>query len=106
MSEDTKDTFKSIGYIAFSIPLLLWKGYVLSVLWSWFLVDLVTVVEITMFQASGIILATKIMTTDFSVLSKDEIKYGMAIAVSIGGPAVFLFFGWLINLMISVRVTF
>lgn len=87
------------------IPLLLafssiWSGYVLSVLWDWFMVPTFNLPQLSIPAAIGIAMAMGYLTHQTST-NKDERDgwevFGLAVVVAILKPLFALVFGWVVH---------
>ena len=80
------------------------NGYVLSVLWGWFMVPTFGLPDLSVAAAVGISLIVRYLTDQHkSSEPKNEgetfgEKFGTAIGIAILAPLFALFFGWIIHL--------
>lgn len=82
-------------------PVNIWEGYVLTILWKWFITDVWGVMKINVWQGIGLMLIVKYIIVDYSKSTKDDddvitfttkrFVYGIAI------PPIILFYGWIIH---------
>ena len=79
------------------------RGWVLTILWSWFVVPTFHVPEISIPVAIGLALTIgmfqtkKIQTEEKSKKSSSEL-FGEILGVGLGAPLLVLFFGWIVKL--------
>lgn len=86
-----------LALVLVGIPLSIWQGYVLSVLWSWFIVPTFNAVYLDVVPAMGIALMVGLFSNRVSKDADDD-RVDRAIQVSVQGmlsPAIALLFGWL-----------
>lgn len=86
---------QALGLIAFTFGIALWRGYVLTILWAWFVVPF-GVIPIGIAWATGLAFLTYMMLPSGAVTDGGERKItgevaGRAIAVPFFG----LTFGWI-----------
>ena len=88
------------------IPLLItlsaiWRGYVLSILWGWFVVPTFHLPQLSIVAAIGIAMVVSYLTHQTS-MGKDEREgwdaFGYTKAITIINPLIALFFGWIVHL--------
>lgn len=104
-SEESKQEVKdgcilSLISIAISPAAIVWKGYVLTILWAWFIVPIFGLAAITIPQAIGLALIILFVTpTPSSSKSKDEFSTRVALAIFLPFmlPAFVLLIGWIVN---------
>ena len=76
------------------------NGWVLSILWGWFIVPVFGVQAITLGQAIGLSMVVSFLTYQYIDAKKDENNGAWtAVAVAIFRPLFALFFGWLIHII-------
>ena len=56
----------------FGIPSIIWRGYVLTVLWGWFIAGLFGLPALGVAQAIGLCLVVSYLTVDFSSAVRDQ----------------------------------
>lgn len=89
--------------VTFSVITVFWGGFVVEILWNWFMPGL-HVQPITFWQAVGILALVNILTLRSGGTSSDEkstedlIKPYFDVLV---GPAVILFIGWVAHTHLS-----
>jgi hypothetical protein len=78
---------------------MLFSGYVLSVLWGWFLVPLLGLPEITISGAIGIAIIVGYLTHQTQPTEDESFRDRMfeAIGMAIFKPTFVLFIGWLVT---------
>lgn len=89
------------GTIGLLVVATLWRAWVLTVLWSWFLIPLgAPAISIT--SAIGISLVVGMFTshiqTKMETATDTSTLIGKALGTAIGGPAVVLLIGWIVTL--------
>jgi len=98
---------KAVGYLAvlaIAIPVsILWTGYVLAVLWGWFVVPTFGLPALSIPAAFGIaLIASFTCKADTYDLAKEDKPAGEQfvgmLAYSLLKPAAALVFGWAVNL--------
>jgi len=92
-----------------TIPLIalssLWRGYVLTVLWGWFIVPVFHLPALGIVVAIGIAMVVGFLTYQHppenpaDTRSASE-KFSAAIAIAIVHPAMFLLIGWAVHLFL------
>jgi hypothetical protein len=85
--------------IAFAVAGYLWKGYVLSILWGWFIVPFFGLAPLTVPMAIGVVLIASFLTSRYLHI-EDERRPSEKLA-SVAGheflyPAVVLGVGWIV----------
>jgi len=76
------------------IPLaVMWKGFVLSKLWGWFIVDKFELPALTIAQAIGLAIVVGMFTY---TRSKDDEEW-MPYVIAFVGPLMSLFVGWIVQ---------
>ena len=94
-----------IAFLATLVIGTVMRGWVLCVLWKWFIVPVFHITPLTIFQALGIGLLVTCLTNHSCQKSDDDdddeeeviIK---VVAMGIGVPLVILFIGWIIHLFV------
>ena len=88
--------------IAFAILSIILNGWVLSILWSWFIVSLFGLPLLSIPTAVGIAIIVRLITyqyNDLDLKGKSIGEWiGCAISHSIFGPLLVLFIGWIVTL--------
>lgn len=88
--------------LAFTLFLLMplsimWRGYVLSVLWGWFAVPFFGLPTLGTVQCMGVILIVTFLTHQSTVRSKDrENAFAKAVGIAFLVPALDLLIGWIL----------
>lgn len=80
--------------LAYGIPLMIWKGYALSVLWAWFIMPF-GAPAISIAAAIGCVIVVH-MFIPTSKRKVGRIDHGRVIASAIGDPLFALGFGWIV----------
>ena len=99
---------KVFGYaMAFAITIVLsniWSGYVLSVLWSWFMVPAFGLPTLSIPLAIGIAIIISYMTRDLTNTEKNKKSASEVLALAIGWaifkPALALMIGWVVRFFV------
>ncbi|MDP3726358.1 MAG: hypothetical protein Q8R36_04140 [bacterium] len=91
-----------VGFVALIVVGSIANGFVLSVLWGWFIVPTLGLPALSVVQAIGIAMVVSYLTyhyidTQKGTEDKRE-KIAMAIGMVILRPLFALFFGWIIHL--------
>lgn len=86
-----------LGIPALIAALATWRGLILSIMWTWFLVPL-GVPTITIPLAIGFSLLVGFLTPSAAKEKNDS--FGEAMAEGIVSPLVFLLLGWIVKLFI------
>lgn len=80
----------------------LWGGYVLTVLWAWFIVPTFHLPPLSLVAAIGMSMVIGYLTSHIDMEHKSEIGWGQRFAnrivVALLKPLFALFFGWIIHL--------
>lgn len=88
-------------FLISAIPAFLFRAYVFSILWGWFLIDAIRVEPINTFQAAGILYVWAMLTFNVreSLQEEDEKAHSWfrGLAWMWFSPAGVLFFGWVIK---------
>lgn len=92
-----------LGFVALLVVSSIFNGYVLSVLWGWFIIPVFNLPELTVVPAIGIAMVVSYLTYQYneSDESDDKIfgeKIGKLIVMAILRPLLVLFFGWIVHL--------
>lgn len=74
----------------------IWRGFVLTFLWGWYIVPVFHVPTLTIMPAIGISLLTGYLTHQASGMQDDD-KVGNVITAIFIHPAAVLFIGWIIH---------
>lgn len=74
----------------------IWDGYVLTVLWRWFVVPTFHAPALSIPAAIGIALIV-VMLTHRTRKPEDDPEYGLVLLYGIFVPAVALFWGWVVT---------
>lgn len=108
MKTYTTDNDKMMGCLALaiSIPIslilgTLWKAYILSLLWKWYLVHKFALPEIGVVQAVGISLVASLLTYQTHDCARDKREISETIGVMLSSaflaPLFVLFIGWFVK---------
>lgn len=86
-----------LGVPAYFALSAIWKGYVLSVLWGWFVVPL-GAPPVTIPVAIGVSLVVSLLTKSVRPTDIDgELQLGKQAYIAAAGPALMLFVGWIVK---------
>lgn len=97
----TKVIGYGVSFIAVIILSTLWSGYVLKVLWSWFVAGTFGLPQLTVNAAIGLALIVKYITRPFEGEKDDRISAELLVRVALVGalkPALVLGVGWVVHL--------
>ncbi len=90
-----------IGYVGMLVAGYAWEGYVLSILWGWFMVTTFGLPAIGIGQAIGLSTIIQIMRPNRIVWDEPEVSFatkaGRAAAILFLLPALGLFTGWIVS---------
>ena len=88
-----------VGFFAFAFVSACWSGYVLSILWGWFMVPVFHLPTLSIPTAIGIALVIGYLTKqDMSNLKKEEDrKWYSVLFEAFMRPAVSLLVGWIVK---------
>lgn len=93
-----------IGKLSVALLSMFWSGYVLSILWGWFVVPFLFLPALPVTYAIGLRLIVlsfaRVKAKDVDDNDKVEDAYVKSIGVAVFLPAYCLFFGWIITLFI------
>jgi hypothetical protein len=83
-----------------SVPLMLWRAFVITVLWGWFIVPQFAISQLGMINAIGLSLVVSLLTARLSKVDSDDDERNKTlagqIAVGIVAPAMALLYGWIV----------
>jgi len=96
---------KGLGILFLGAVVIVWGGFVLQILWSWFVSSPWDIRQITLTEAVGIDLIISFLTQQFNwgnwdesvELSDNLTKTEVRIIHMIIQPALFLFVGWVVT---------
>lgn len=89
-------TIKFAAFLTFSAIAVIWEGFVLSVLWSWFIVPVFNAPALRVPYAIGLAIVVSVLTSK-SRKSGDVPDAAEAILNSLIGCAFFLLIGWVVK---------
>ncbi len=98
-TEKTKDEMAVLGCIAVfaALPLgSMLNGYVLSILWGWFMVPIFHFPVLHVAQAIGVSMVTHMLTHQDVPVDKDR-KWYMPLVLLFTYPAMALAIGWIVR---------
>lgn len=84
--------------IGLTILQIIWYGWVLQVLWGWFIVPTFSLAALTIAQALGIALIVRMLTTNQGQTDSD--KNDAVLRAAINGflfPLITLIIGWIVS---------
>ena len=90
-----------------SIPLLvlssIWRGYVLTILWTWFIVPVFHLPVLGIVVAIGVSMVVGFLTYQTPPYNSGDVrtdadKFSSAIASALVHPAAYLLIGWIVHL--------
>ena len=92
-----------LGFVALLVVSSIFNGYVLSVLWGWFIVPVFSLPELTVVPAIGIAIVVSYLTYQYNESDDDDNKsfgekMAKLIAMAILRPLFVLFLGWIVHL--------
>jgi hypothetical protein len=82
-----------LGFIVLLVVSSIWSGYVLSILWSWFMVTTFGLPELSIPQAIGL----SLILGYFHRATTKEQDPAAALAVVLVSPLIFLMIGWVVK---------
>lgn len=85
---------KLLGWIALTAASSVWRGYVLSILWGWFIVRAFGLPALNIPLAIGLSLTVGFLTQR---LRQEKESTHFVIGVATLAPAVSLFMGWIVT---------
>jgi hypothetical protein len=88
------DLLKLLGWIALLAGAAVWRGYVLSILWVWFIVRAFDAPPISIPLAIGVSLIVSFLTRQWQ---KEKHATSFVIGMAIFAPAMTLFIGWIVT---------
>ena len=110
MTEPKKYTLGEVGISAVIVPLLfgftfiatlpfaLWKAYVITVLWGWFVVPYFHLPELPLWIAYGLMVIYGLWTVEMTIRDepdKPKVKWAISFLMMTIGPAISLGVGYL-----------
>lgn len=95
----------SFCYLLLALPGAMWEGFVLSLLWAWFMVPVFHAPTITVAQAMGLDLLINLIITRLPTKpDKDDEKpfehFGFRVFVIVLAPALALLFGFIMHFFV------
>lgn len=100
-AEKKAGCYLAIISLLLMVPSIIWKGYVLTVLWQWFMVPTFALPVLRLPAAIGVALTIHYLT--YQVLfcedpEKDStVRTVRSLFVALVGPAFALLMGWIVN---------
>ena len=90
-----------VGVIALAALASIWKGYVLTVLWAWFVVPIFGLPVLSLAPAIGISLMVSFLTHQSDATTAKEgtptDRFAKSVSHALIAPAVVLGIGWVVN---------
>lgn len=98
---DSKDlalvgSLSILGLLIILPAIWIWNGYVLMILWRWFIIPISKLPSIGILEAMGIDLVVALLT--FTPSMKRETNHWKTLAYAVGGPGFALIVGWIIQI--------
>lgn len=87
------------GFLATCVISMIWRGYVLSILWGWFIVPTFGLPHLAITVALGISLMITLITV-VSPTKKDGTTFGDSVLNAFMGPMMALALGFIVTLFI------
>ena len=96
----------AIGLPAVIMVSYLWRAYVLTILWAWFVTPIFHLPHLGLVPAIGVVLVASFLAYGYHASPKDERSFGEQMAAAIGyaalSPALYLLFGWIAHMFMGV----
>lgn len=86
---------KAIAWIAFAFMAAIWRGYALTVLWGWFVVNTFGAQPLGIPLAIGLSMLVSFLT--HPPQKPNDSDSAFIISLAIFGPALVLFMGWIVQ---------
>jgi hypothetical protein len=86
-----------VGMFALSNLLTMWKAFVFTMLWAWFIVPVFHLPMLPLMVAFGVSLIVSMLTYQ-NIQDKVDWKYAIYFATMV--PMMILFFGWVAHLFL------
>lgn len=92
-----------------SIPVLvlssIWRGFVLTILWAWFIVPVFHLPVLGIVVAIGVSMVVSFLTYQTPPVNPGDVrtdidKFSSAISAALATPAVYLLIGWIVHLFL------
>lgn len=87
-------------YVILAIPITIWEGFVIKTLWAWFIVPVFGLPVLAIAPALGLALVCSILTHQMPMGTEKMTPAELIsrqLTTGLIGPAVVLFFGWIVN---------
>ena len=92
------------GAIAFAGAMIVWQGYVLSVIWEWFIAATFALPLLSIPVAIGLSLFTNLLGKNFIKDTVGDLKDGAVVASKVAMvfviPLSVLLFGWIVKMFL------
>jgi hypothetical protein len=88
------DLLKLLGWMALIASTAVWRGYVLSILWVWFIVRAFDAPPLSIPLAIGVSLIASFLTHQWTT---EKRKTSLIVSMAIFGPAMTLLIGWIVT---------
>lgn len=92
--------FIILGFLAFLVISSLWSGYVLSVLWNWFIAPGLHVPQISIAIAIGLSLVVHMLTYQSQDGQKKGSDWVTPVVVALISPLISLILGYIVHLFV------
>lgn len=86
-----------VGFILILIMSVMWSGYILSILWSWFMVPIFGLPELSVPAAIGVAIVFGYFTRGIKMSAESRKDWAETISTAFLTPLVFLFMGWIVK---------
>ncbi len=101
-SDDNKTVVACLAIlgIVMVVPSIIWRGYVLVILWKWFMVSTFEVRALSIPAAIGVSLIVSYMTHQVNWATDDATptaKAARSVMIPLIDPAFVLLIGWIVN---------
>jgi len=86
---------KAVAWVVFAIGAAIWRGYVLTILWGWFVVHAFGAQPLAIPLAIGLSMLVTFLT--HSPQNPKDTDSAFIIGMAVFGPALVLFMGWIVQ---------
>lgn len=91
-----KDVMSIVGMVAVGVLTVILNGWVLSIIWGWFIVPVFAVSPLGTAQALGVTIAARLVTNTDKYVKKEPLGVPEAVFISIATPFMALGFSWIV----------
>lgn len=92
---------KFLVVLAFAVPMVAWRGYVLSILWGWFVAVRFDLPYLSIPEALGLAAVIQLVVHRSESEKQSEERSGSSVAFFVASgfldPALILLFGWVLT---------